>query len=159
MSNTVRIPDTVPPGWHSIRPWAPRLSLYVHEITSVSVTFILSCRNHIPGSPSFDVASVEELGDKLPEIKHKISDVLGKGLAVKVNGSPWQRVVMHVDEESDEEAVVILYGLMPSKHYEIELSVVAGESIKGNLTTEDDLSECNYCYYCLAENPNLCRRV
>lgn len=144
MSNTVRIPDTPPPGWRSIRPWVPRLSLYVHEITSVSVTFILSCRNHVPESPSFDAAE-EELGEKLPEIKIKISDVLGKGLAVKVNGSPWQRVVMHVDEESDEEAVVILYGLMPSKHYEIELSVVAGESIKGNLITEDDHSECGYC--------------
>ena len=138
MSNTVRIPDIPPPGWHSIRPWAPHLSLYVHEITSVSVTFILSCRNHIPDSPSLEA----ELGEKLVEMKHKISDVLGKGLAVKVNNAPWQRVVMHVDEESDEEAVVILYGLMPSKHYEIELSVVAGESIKGNLTTEDELSEC-----------------
>jgi hypothetical protein len=50
-------------------------------------------------------------------------------------------VVMHVDEESDEEAVVILYGLMPAKSYEIELSVVAGESITGNLTTEQELSE------------------
>ncbi|KAF8699946.1 Lea domain protein, partial [Rhizoctonia solani] len=136
MSNTVRIPDAPPPGWHSIRPWIPRLSLYVHEITSVSVTFILSCRSHIPDSPSIE----EELGEKLADMKHKISDVLGKGLAVKVNNAPWQRVVMHVDEESDEEAVVILYGLMPSKHYEIELSVVAGESIKGNLTTEDELS-------------------
>ncbi|CEL63174.1 hypothetical protein RSOLAG1IB_05214 [Rhizoctonia solani AG-1 IB] len=136
MSNTVRIPDTPPPGWHSIRPWAPRLSLYVHEITSVSVTFILSCRTHVPDSPSIE----EELGEKLGDMKHKISDVLGKGLAVKVNNAPWQRVVMHVDEESDEEAVVILYGLMPSKHYEIELSVVAGESIKGNLTTEDELN-------------------
>ncbi|CAE6460691.1 unnamed protein product [Rhizoctonia solani] len=136
MSNTVRIPDTLP-GWHSIRPWAPRLSLYVHEITSVSVTFILSCRNHVPDSPSLE----EELGEKLVEMKHKISDVLGKGLAVKVNNAPWQRVVMHVDEESDEEAVVILYGLMPSKHYEIELSVVAGESIKGNLTTEDEIND------------------
>ncbi|EUC61076.1 ATP synthase subunit D domain protein [Rhizoctonia solani AG-3 Rhs1AP] len=137
MSNTVRIPDIPPPGWHSVRPWAPHLSLYVHEITSVSVTFILSCRSHIPDSPSLE----EELGEKLVEMKHKISDVLGKGLAVKVNNAPWQRVVMHVDEESDEEAVVILYGLMPSKHYEIELSVVAGESIKGNLTTEDELND------------------
>ncbi|KAH7345678.1 hypothetical protein B0J17DRAFT_640771 [Rhizoctonia solani] len=136
MSNTVRIPDVPPPGWHSIRPWAPHLSLYVHEITSVSVTFILSCRNHIPDSPSLE----EELGEKLVEMKHKISDVLGKGLAVKVNNAPWQRVVMHVDEESDEEAVVILYGLMPSKQYEIELSVVAGESIKGNLRTEDEIN-------------------
>ncbi|CAE7067814.1 unnamed protein product [Rhizoctonia solani] len=103
------------------------------------VAEVAACRNHIPDSPSLE----EELGEKLVEMKHKISDVLGKGLAVKVNNAPWQRVVMHVDEESDEEAVVILYGLMPSKHYEIELSVVAGESIKGNLTTEDDLNEFN----------------
>ncbi|QRV82010.1 ATP synthase subunit D [Ceratobasidium sp. AG-Ba] len=131
MSNGVRIPDTPPPGWHAVRPWAPRLSLYVHEITSVSVTFVLSCRH-----------SNVELGD-LEADKYKISDVLGKGLAVKVNQSPWQRVVMHVDEESDEEAVVIIYGLMPAKSYEIELSVVAGESIKGNLTTEDENDEHN----------------
>ncbi|CAE6381015.1 unnamed protein product [Rhizoctonia solani] len=94
------------------------------------------CRTHVPDSPSIE----EELGEKLADMKHKISDVLGKGLAVKVNNAPWQRVVMHVDEESDEEAVVILYGLMPAKHYEIELSVVAGESIKGNLRTEDELN-------------------
>ncbi|KAF8595523.1 hypothetical protein BDV93DRAFT_564292 [Ceratobasidium sp. AG-I] len=142
MSNIMRIPDTPPPGWHSVRPWVPRLSLYVHEITSVSVTFILSCRFNAPGLPE-SAALEEELGGKFEEseVKHKISDALGKGLAVKVNGSPWQRVVMHVDEESDEEAVLILYGLMPAKHYEIELSVVAGESIKGNLTTEDELNE------------------
>ena len=150
MSNAMRIPDTPPPGWHSVRPWVPRLSLYVHEITSVSVTFILSCRFSAPGS--LDTAALEEeLGGKFDEgeMKHKIADALGKGVAVKVNGSPWQRVVMHVDEESDEEAVLILYGLMPAKHYEIELSVVAGESIKGNLTTEDELSEyflLNYIY-------------
>lgn len=143
MSNTVRIPDAPPPGWHSVQPWAPRLSLYVHEITSVSVTFILSCRHTNDSLSASDVAVEleEELGGKLEDVKHKISDVLGKGLAVKVNGSPWQRVVMHVDEESDEEAVVILYGLMPAKSYEIELSVVAGESIKGNLTTEDERSK------------------
>ena len=148
MSNTMRIPDTPLPGWHSIRPWVPRLSLYVHEITSVSVTFILSCRFNAPGPPE-SAALEEELGGKFEEseVKHKISDALGKGLAVKVNGSPWQRVVMHVDEESDEEAVLILYGLMPAKHYEIELSVVAGESIKGNLTTEDELSECSLLNY------------
>ncbi|KAG9073719.1 hypothetical protein FRC06_011188, partial [Ceratobasidium sp. 370] len=138
MSNLVRIPDTPPPGWHSIQPWAPRLSLYVHEITSVSVTFVLSCR-HSNNDNDVALGLVEELGGA--DVKHKISDVLGKGLAVKVNGTPWQRVVMHVDEESDEEAVVILYGLMPAKSYEIELSVVAGESIKGNLTTEDELNQ------------------
>ncbi|CUA75646.1 hypothetical protein RSOLAG22IIIB_11893 [Rhizoctonia solani] len=77
---------------------------------------------HIPDTPSLE----EELGEKLVEMKHKISDVLGKGLAVKVNNTPWQRVVMHVDEESDEEAA---------------LSVVAGESIKGNLTAEDELND------------------
>ncbi|KAG8736027.1 hypothetical protein FRC10_009877 [Ceratobasidium sp. 414] len=138
MSNAVRIPDTPPPGWHSIQPWAPRLSLYVHEITSVSVTFILSCR-HSNNDNDAALGLVEELGGA--DAKQKISDVLGKGLAVKVNGTPWQRVVMHVDEESDEEAVVILYGLMPAKSYEIELSVVAGESIKGSLTTEDELNQ------------------
>ncbi|KAG8777200.1 hypothetical protein FRC12_000498 [Ceratobasidium sp. 428] len=140
MSNAVRIPDTPPPGWHSIRPWAPRLSLYVHEITSVSVTFVLSCRHNNSESDAALGRLEEELSGSV-DVKHKISDVLGKGLAVKVNGAPWQRVVMHVDEESDEEAVVILYGLMPAKSYEIELSVVAGESIKGNLTTEDESNE------------------
>ena len=33
--------------WHSVRPWHPTLSLSVREITSVSVTFILSSPSHL----------------------------------------------------------------------------------------------------------------
>ncbi|TFK70783.1 hypothetical protein BDN72DRAFT_818305 [Pluteus cervinus] len=34
--------NNIPPSWHTIRPWFPPLTLVVREITSVSVTFILS---------------------------------------------------------------------------------------------------------------------
>lgn len=133
--------------WHSIRPWRPSLSLAVREITSVSATFILS-------SPlvSSDSAAVEQslasLGITNDEDDESIaggsgssrgvqivSDVLAKGLSVKVNGTPWQRVLMKIDDEADQ-AVIILFGLMPGRQYDIELGIVPNEStLRGQITT------------------------
>lgn len=131
--------------WHSIRPWRPSLSLAVREITSVSATFILSS----PLGPS-DSASVEQslasLGITNDEDEDAsegsgsrgvqiVSDVLSKGLSVKVNGTPWQRVLMKIDDEADQ-AVIILFGLMPGRQYDVELGIVPNEnSLRSQITT------------------------
>jgi hypothetical protein len=133
--------------WHSIRPWTGinRLSLQVREITSVSVTFILSSSDSSGSSPlELDSGDEDDDGGEFNDGNPSgISDTLGRGLAVKVNGLPWEKVVMHVDEDADEEAIIILYGLMPSRVYEVELSIVAREqSIMGNVTTEAEQGEC-----------------
>ena len=64
-----------------------------------------------------------------------VADALSKGLSVKVNGTPWQRVLMKVDDEVDE-AVIILFGLMPGRQYDVELGIVPGEnSLRSQITT------------------------
>ncbi|KAF7792092.1 hypothetical protein EIP86_003122 [Pleurotus ostreatoroseus] len=142
--------DISPTQWHSVRPWRPTLSLVVREITSVSATFILSALVH--SSADSNAAAVVEQslasiglsnlsndedgsdGDAGggPQI---VSDVLSKGLSVKVNGTPWQRVLMRVDDEADE-AVIILFGLMPGRQYDIELGIVPNEkTLRSQITT------------------------
>lgn len=137
--------------WHSIRPWIPRISLAVREITSVSATFILSPSQAEEIDPSLaslvddddfedgpDRESPRERGDIPVPL---ISDVLSKGVTVKVNGSPWQRFIMRVDEEG-EEAIIILYGLMPGRQYDVELGIAAGEDqLRGQVTTETNARE------------------
>ncbi|KAI0790411.1 hypothetical protein C8Q75DRAFT_761773 [Abortiporus biennis] len=147
--------------WRSIRPWRPTLSLSVREVTSVSATFILSSPlasadsassdpflvslglSHIDddeddegdeeeSEPESNDVKVVDGANRHPQI---ISDVLSKGLSVKVNGTPWQRVLMKIDDEADE-AVIILFGLMPGRQYDIELGIVPGEnSIRRQITT------------------------
>src|SRR5258708_3667458 len=142
----MRRPPSPPAGWQSVRPWMPRLSLTVKEITPVSVTFVLSCASPVNLS---DEDFVDETGTssdhragpsrprEIIERPPSISEYLGKGLAVKVNDAPWQRVVMHIDDDMDDAALVILYGLLAAREYEIELAVAAGEdSIRGKVTTE-----------------------
>ncbi|OCH93960.1 hypothetical protein OBBRIDRAFT_723897, partial [Obba rivulosa] len=135
--------------WHSVRPWRPTLTLSVREITSVSVTFILSslfagpdATHPEPSLASLGLSSSDD-DDQDPDSSadssqsHIVSDVLAKGLSVKVNGAPWQRVLMKVDDEADE-AVIILFGLLPGRQYDVELGILPGErSIRGQVTTAD----------------------
>ncbi|KAF8589077.1 hypothetical protein K439DRAFT_462541 [Ramaria rubella] len=122
--------------WHAIRPWSRRISLQVREVTSVSVTFILkssmgASRSEALAAMGVDSDEEEDIG-RMPTI----SDALGRGLAVKVNGNHWQRVVVHVDED-EEEAIVIVYGLLPRKKYEIGLGIVASDdTISEDITTQ-----------------------
>lgn len=145
--------------WHAIRPWRPTLSLSVREITSVSATFNLSSplaanASHSDSSLDNDDEPDRTLdNDQLRQDNNNnaptasdstsrggrqsqiISDALSKGLSVKVNGTPWQRVLMKIDDEVDE-AVIILFGLMPSRQYDVELGIVPGENaIRGQITT------------------------
>lgn len=137
--------------WHSIRPWTPRLSLSVRELTSVSATFILSSLSAhtnlsliLDGDDAHSDDEDDGTGDTSTgqpvasgsRSQRIISDALSKGLSVTVNGAPWQRVLIRVDDEADE-AVIIIYGLMPGRQYDIELGVIPGEErVKGQITTE-----------------------
>lgn len=135
--------------WHSVRPWHPTLSLAVREITSVSVTFLLSCPYSAADSSNQDPASLglsssddddqsRESVTTTPSINTQVvADILAKGLSVKVNGTPWQRVFLKMDDVFDE-GIIILYGLMPARQYDIELGLSPGQastSVRGQITT------------------------
>ncbi|KAI0702050.1 hypothetical protein C8T65DRAFT_831200 [Cerioporus squamosus] len=137
--------------WHSVRPWHPTLSLSVREITSVSVTFILASPYSAHDSANPDLASLglsssdddDQSRDSAStaDTSHSqvVSDILTKGLSVKVNGTPWQRVILRMDDMLDE-AIIILYGLMPSRQYDVELGILPGEaSVRSQITTDTEL--------------------
>ena len=135
--------DTVSSSeWHSIRPWAPRLALYVREITSVSATFILSSSLSsvddsetvtsdlaalgLPPDSLSDSGEDEEISEDPGAVSTQlISTALSKGLSVNVNGSAWQRVLIRIDDKVDE-AIIIIYGLMPGRQYDIDLGLGLG---------------------------------
>jgi hypothetical protein len=134
-------------GWHSIRPWTPPLYLIVREVSSVSATFILSSSLSDPDGglePSLtsldlitaDDGHYEGHSDEADETeaqeckkKSIISDALAGGLSINVNGSNWQRVFIRIDDTTDE-AIIIIYGLMPGRQYDIDLALVQGEQSK-----------------------------
>jgi hypothetical protein len=146
---------TPQPQWHSIRPWTPRLSLSIREITSVSATFILASTLTGPnGEPELSLSSlglVAEEGDEEEEEEDEfiegkkqaiLSDALAKGFSINVNGVPWQRVLIRIDDKTDE-AVIIIYGLMPGRQYDIDLGLVHGaqkSNLRRQVTTEGELS-------------------
>ncbi|KAG5650554.1 hypothetical protein H0H81_011835 [Sphagnurus paluster] len=147
-------PDTIhaSSSWHSIRPWSPPLSLFVREITSVSVTFSLSSNlpdlngdlepltalGLIVPSEEEDKEQIQEGEPSEAKKKSIISDALAKGLSVDVNGAPWQRVFIRIEDVADE-AIIIIYGLMPGREYEIKLGLVQGESNVTLRTEENEL--------------------
>ncbi|KAG1840825.1 hypothetical protein DFJ58DRAFT_857776 [Suillus subalutaceus] len=68
-----------------------------------------------------------------------ISEALSTGLSVSVNGSPWQRVLIRLLDPVDE-AVIIIYGLMPGRQYDIDLGLVQdglASSIRRQVVTEE----------------------
>ncbi|KAH7922703.1 hypothetical protein BV22DRAFT_1094142 [Leucogyrophana mollusca] len=144
-----------PSEWHSIRPWTPHLALSVREITSVSATFILSSSLDDSRDPSLSALGLSPSDDEddeadnhpgneeaAPRRRGVVSDALAKGLSVDVNAGHWQRVLIRVDEQVDE-AVIIIYGLMPGRQYDIDLGLVQGgqsSSIRRQVTTEESES-------------------
>ena len=118
--------------WHFVRPWHPRLSLFVKEITSVSATFVivsLTGRDHF--DPDDGPASTSSSNN--PSVV--VPDPLSKGVSVKVNGTPWPKCLARLSDNADE-AMIIVYGLMPGRHYDIELGLIAGEKLRGQIVTE-----------------------
>jgi hypothetical protein len=151
--------------------WDPssRFALAVREITSVSATFILSAdpglsdfawddedeeenSEHSSGSASGSRKRVDDASEPSTRV---VPDALAKGLSVLVNGAPWQRVLMRIDDAADE-AIIIIYGLMPGRQYDIELGVTPGdEPVRGQVTTSTDrnMRECRYYVQLLLCHP------
>lgn len=133
--------------WHSIRPWLPPLSLSVREITSVSVTFILSStHSHLPDDPSLTSLGLDDdpaLSDEDDEEDRKVkpfvvASALTKGLSVEIDNASWRRVIIKIDDKVDE-AVIIIYGLMPGRQYDIDMALVQDgrkNSIRKQVVTE-----------------------
>ena len=117
--------DHRPSRWQSIRPWHPRLSLSVTEITSVSATFLISSlSSNIIHDPDNDTPTPN-------------TGTLSKGVSVKVNGTPWRKCLARLSDDADE-AMIIIYGLMPGRLYDIELGLIPGdEKLKHQIVTEN----------------------
>jgi len=66
-----------------------------------------------------------------------VSDAFAQGLSVKVNSSPWQRVLFRFDEEFDE-AIIVVLGLIPDRQYDVELGMShCHESLRSQITIDD----------------------
>ncbi|KAJ6631065.1 hypothetical protein B0H10DRAFT_1980682 [Mycena sp. CBHHK59/15] len=135
--------------WHTIRPGRPPLSLSVREITSVSVTFILSSTftdlgaEAEPFLASLGLAAdddneeddgddeTDDSGSAEQKKTSVISEVLAKGLSVNVNSTTWKGV---------GRGVIIIYSLMPGRQYDIDLGLVQGgqsNNIRRQVITDD----------------------
>ncbi|KAF7349312.1 hypothetical protein MSAN_01720700 [Mycena sanguinolenta] len=137
--------DTLGLSEWPIRPGRPPLSLFVREITSVSVTFILSSTFSDLGSEaepflaSLGLATEDDNEDDDGDDETDDSKCLQKGLSVNVNSATWKGVYIRIDDKTDE-AVIIIYGLMPGKKYDIDLGLVQGgqsNNIRRQVTTDD----------------------
>ncbi|KIK24394.1 hypothetical protein PISMIDRAFT_407804 [Pisolithus microcarpus 441] len=148
--------------WHAIRPWTPHLTLAVREITSVSVTFILSSvldARVSAASANTDGAGVEQTLDQVsttsgsapPVItatsstaastldSHRpvLADVLTQELSVDVNGSSWKHFILHVPDAADE-AIILIYGLHPGRQYDIDIALVGGGMVGRRMVVTND---------------------
>jgi predicted nucleic acid-binding Zn-ribbon protein len=143
----------------------PPLSLAVREITSVSVTFALAAASS-DGDPSLaslgiieeaveaeHVEDAQETQDtKKSGRRSLVSGALASGLSVEVDGQPWRRVLIRVDDKNDE-AVIVIYGLMPGRQYDIILALVrAGQknSLHRQVLTEGKLDSLFFFFVLLA---------
>lgn len=141
-------PDSVQQAkWRTVRPWSNRFVLTIREITSVSATFILSSilsSDSDPSLASLGLSNVPGDDDALEDILF-ISEALGKGLSVYVNGAPWKRTLIRVDEENDE-AIIILYGLIPGRQYDVVIGIMTcqgEEMVQSQMLTQ---SQCMFLF-------------
>ena len=137
------IVQTISSRWLSIRcskvtiPASGREAESLSEITSVSATFILSSLSSqtnlsliLDGEDDHADDGTVALSSTSPH------QIMSDALSVKVNGASWKLFLIRVDDEADE-ALIIIYGLMPGRQYDIELGVLPGEErVKGQIVTE-----------------------
>ena len=118
--------------WQTIRPWTNRISLQVKELTSISATFLLTSVSSgldttLSSSDEPQPSHANSAQTSTPtDLLRSLREVLRRGLTVKVNGVPWPKVVPHI-EDDDSEAIIILYGFLPARTYDIELSIAPDE--------------------------------
>ncbi|KIY71378.1 hypothetical protein CYLTODRAFT_418920 [Cylindrobasidium torrendii FP15055 ss-10] len=135
-------------AWHSIRPWNPPLTLSVREITSVSVTFILSATpsgeaDSLLAGLGIDPAELEQEEENDEEMKKTsvVANALASGLSVQVDRSSWRRVFIRIDEKTDE-AVIIIYALMPGRQYDVDLELVHdGQKLERRVMTTQETEQ------------------
>jgi len=110
----------------------------VNQVSSVSATFTLkSALAARPLDPALEALVENEASATEHRAPRAVTDALAQGLSVKVNCSAWQRVLLRVDEESDE-AIIIVFGLMPGRQYDVELGVSPRqEPLRSNFTTDN----------------------
>ncbi|KAI6045231.1 hypothetical protein EDC04DRAFT_2636565 [Pisolithus marmoratus] len=148
--------------WHAIRPWTPLLTLAVREITSVSVTFILSSvldTRVSAASANTDRAEADQTLDQVssstsgsasvvtansstaisPVESHQpvLADILTQELSVDVNGSSWKHFILHMPDAADE-AIVLIYGLHPGRQYDIDIALVGGGMVGRRMVVTSD---------------------
>lgn len=150
--------------WQTIRPWTNRISLRVKELTSISATFLLTSVS--PGldttlsndEPQPSHANSAQASAPV-DLRRSLRDVLRRGLTVKVNGVPWPKVVPHI-EDDDSEAIIILYGFLPARTYDIELSIAPDEEpLRKQIATRQGIMIASPLYqaiysFCLADPPS-----
>jgi len=113
-------------GWETIRPWTNRIAIQVKELTSISATFILSSATAADAGDG-ELAALHD-ADATPQPSQKsVGEVLARGFTIKVNNGSWNSYFLSVEEDGSE-AVIILHGLRPGRHYEIELALEQDES-------------------------------
>lgn len=164
-STSASPPSGQPSIWHAIRPWTPHLTLAVREITSVSVTFILSSvldARVSAASANTDGAGVEQTLDQVSSTSgsappvitatsstaastldsHRpvLADVLTQELSVDVNGSSWKHFILHVPDAADE-AIILIYGLHPGRQYDIDIALVGGGMVGRRMVVTNDVTE------------------
>ena len=145
------VPDS-PTVWHAVRPWTPRFTLVVREVTSVSATFVLTPAGNANASDSSKSTGKNGVdGPTLDDALHAnssnadsssssvmpniVSEAFNRGLTVTVNGAQWKRVLMRMDE-AHGEAVIVLFGLMPARQYDVELGIIPNENtLRSQITT------------------------
>jgi hypothetical protein len=113
-------------GWETIRPWTNRIAIQVKELTSISATFILSSAT--AADPGDGELAGLHAAEQTPQQSQKpVGEILARGFTVKVNNGSWNNYFLSVEEDSSE-AVIILHGLRPGRHYEVELTLEQDES-------------------------------
>lgn len=140
------------------------MTLAVREITSVSVTFILSSvldARVSAASANTDGADAEQTFDQVsstsgsasvitatssiavsPVDSHRpvLADILTQELSVDVNGSSWKHFILHVPDAADE-AIVLIYGLHPGRQYDIDIALVGGGMVGRRMVVTNDVTE------------------
>jgi hypothetical protein len=116
-------------GWETIRPWTNRIAIQVKELTSISATFILSSATATDADDG-ELAALH-VADHTPQPSQKsVGETLNQGFTIKVNNGSWNNYFLSVEEDDGHgsEAVIILHGLRPGRHYEVELTLEQDEN-------------------------------
>lgn len=102
------------------------MAIQVKELTSISATFVLSSATAADTGDG-ELAALH-VSEHIPQPSQKpVGEILTRGFTVKVNNGSWNNYFLSVEEDGSE-AVIILHGLRPGRHYEVEITLEQDES-------------------------------